>query len=243
MVPFAQRIRTLLTAPFIVVGLSLAIAALGCGVEHPPTSSDTDAVGPSSPDGKVYLVFSPQSPVAAKAMDDDDDDDGDWLSTSKVAEPDEKTRLKIEDDDLSLKLVIPEGAVTEAVRIRMAVRPAPLSLLVVELGPSPYWFVEEAPSPYLEIELDAELVDMDPSTLRALVVSDDGQIGETNIISIETHGDDDDDGDDGDDDGDDDDGDDDDDDDDGSASFESVTIVIEVPHFSRYGLRNSSYAL
>ena len=242
MVPFARRYRTLLTTPFLLFGLALALAAFGCGVDRSPTSSDIDTASPPDGDGKIYLVFSPQALSAAKVLDDDDeDDDGDLLSTSKVAKPNKKTRLKIEDDGLSLELRIPKGAVDEPVLITMAVEPAPLSWLVVQLGPSGEIFNPDA-MPTLKLELDAELVDMDLSSLEAAVASSDGVLADATIVSIETHGDDDGDDDDGDDDGDDDDGDDGDDDDgEGDPSFESVTIVIEIPHFSRYGLRNSAY--
>ena len=217
MVAFALRNRAILTTPFFLIGL--ALAGLGCARERSPTSSDQspaafDVDSASAFDSKVYLVFSPRALDAAKVTDDDDDE---WLRTSKVARPNKKTRLRIRDDDLSLKLVIPKGAVEERVRIRMAVRPSPLSSLVVEMGPSGQVFY---PSATLTLELDAELVDMDLSKFQPLIASYGVPPEAANIISVDVHGDDDDDG-------------------DGSASFESVTIVIEVPHFSRYGLRNS----
>ena len=217
------------------LAIVLAIAfASGCGQEvHSPTAPEPAVrAATNTPDAKVYLVFSPQALVAAKVTDDDDDDDSGWRSVSKTAKPDKRTKLRIEeDDDLSVVLKIPKYAVNDEILITMGLWPASLSELVIELGPSPLYFNKDAK---LRIDLDADFVDIPLADLEALVVSDDGLVEDATLVSVETHG-----GDDGDDDdGDDDDGDD--DGDDGSSGFESITIKIAVPHFSRYGLRNSS---
>ena len=180
MVALAQRYRTLLVTRVFLFGLASMLATIGCESERAPTSASLDGTPAPAPgdDDKVYLVFSPGALGAAKVADDSE---GDWLSTSKVAEPDETTLLKIKDVDLNLKLKIPEGAVDEPVLITMGVQPAPLSWIVVELGPSDQGF---DPSAELTLEIDAELVDMDLSALQALYASDDGYLGDATIISI-----------------------------------------------------------
>ena len=171
-------------------------------------------------------------PVAGYLPKAGHDYDSGWRSVSKTAKLDKRTKLRIEeDDDLSVVLKIPKYAVNDEILITMGLWPASLSELVIELGPSPLYFNKDAK---LRIDLNADFVDIPLADLEALVVSDDGLVEDATLVSVETHG-----GDDGDDDdGDDDDGDD--DGDDGSSGFESITIKIAVPHFSRYGLRNSS---
>lgn len=207
-------------ATAIVTFLSLVLVALGCSSDRSsPTASGADGTTGAETGGgsTVFLAFSPRALDAGKITSDD----GDWLRTSKRAKPNKKTRLRLRDDDLKLTFTVPKHAVDEPVRITMATQVRPLSELVVEMGPEGQGF---DPSAELKLEVDAELVDFDLSELVALVASgEDSDVAYARILSIETHGDGD---------GDDDDGE--------SAGFDSVTIRVEVEHFSRYGLRNGN---
>ena len=231
MVADNRHYQTLFGQPVLAIVLAVAFAS-GCGQEaHSPTAPEPAAPAvTNAPDTKVYLVFSPQALVAAKVTDDDDDDESGFRSVSKTAKPHKRTKLRIkEDDDLRVVLKIPKRAVNDDVLVTMGLWPASLSMLVIELGPSGLYFNLNKDAE-LRIDLDEDLVDIPLADLEALVVSEHGLVANATLVSVETHGDDDD--------GDDDDGDD--DGDDGSSGFESITIKIAVPHFSRYGLRNSS---
>ena len=207
-------------ATALIAAVSLILVAFGCSSDHSSPTAPADA-GPAAAvedpgASSVFVAFSPRALDAGKITSNR----GDWLRTSKVARPNRKTRLRLKDDDLRVDFTVPRGAVEKPVRITMATQVRPLSELVVEMRPEG---TEFDPSADLKLRIDADLVDFDLSDLVALVASgEDGDVAYVRIISVETHGDGD-------------------DEDDGeSAGFDSVTIRLEVPHFSRYGLRNGN---
>ena len=208
-------VRVLETAKPGVAALALC-ASLGlyaCGSGQAPT--DNEAV-PSATQGGAYLAFSPTALSQAAKLA------GEAPSTSRLVKPSKGAKLQIKEDGLKVVLTIRKHSVTEPVTIHMTVFGSRLSDLVIAFEPSDLQFERTAT---LSIQVDADRIDIPLSSLEAYHLFADGTVTEANLVvktkggktkgrktkGGKTKGDDDD----------------------------EVTIEIEVPGFSRYGVQNS----
>ncbi len=161
--------------------------------------------------GSAYLAFSPGAlNYAAKLV-------GEAPSTSRLVTPKKGAKLQIKEDGLKVVLKVEKHSVTEPVIIKMSLLGTRLSDLVVVFGPDDQQF---EPAATLIIQVDADLIDIPLEGLEAYHLFADGTSTEANMHVVKTKG--------------------------GKTKGgktkggKSVTIEIEVPGFSRYGVQNSN---
>lgn len=162
--------------------------------------------------GGAYLAFSPVVLSHAAKLA------GEVPSTSRLVTPKKGAKLQIKEDGLKVVLRIKKHSVTEPVIVDMSLLGTRLSDLVVLFGPDDLQFETAAT---LSIQVDSDLIDISLTSLEAYHLYADGTATEANILKVKikyskTKGDDSDD------------------------EVKSVTIQIEVPGFSRYGVQNSN---
>lgn len=188
--------RRLLQLSLALLGSAASSGITACADGSSPTSSA------QSPGGQAYLVFSPQAaqrlakPSSAGP------------TVSKTIGPKGGTLVATGGEDAKIKAAfsVPKNALAEEVLITMSVHEGPLSELVITFEPEGLVFLQPA---RLELKVDAELVDIPLSELKAYHQSADGSTAEAVVLSTSSSGD------------------------------GLVRIAIAIPGFSTYGLRGS----
>lgn len=189
--PLKQRLLQLSLA---LLGSAASSGIIACADGSAPTSS--------AQPGQAYLTFSPQAaqrlakPSSAGSI------------VSKIIGPRGGKLAATGEADAKIKaaLSIPKNALAEEVAIAMSVHEGPLSELLIAFEPEGLVFLQPA---RLELKVDAELVDIPLSELKAYHQSADGTTREAVVLSASSSGD------------------------------GLVRIAIAIPGFSTYGLRGS----
>ena len=220
MVAFVQRYRALLVTPVFLLGLAFVLATIGCESESPTsvsleTPTSLDSTPALDGDDKVYLVFSPEGLSAAKVIKNDDGDDG-AVSDGENGDGDGLSTSALVQPDKPANLKVGSDGLKVMLHVpKGAVAEPVLITMGVHPGPLSLLVVEMGPVGQV----------FDPSAVLKIVIDADLVDFDLSLLEALVASD----------------------DDFAPATIVSVetdgdevTIRIDVHHFSRYGLRNSS---